>query len=449
MSAPSHAFSSAGSSWPVVVMGGGTAGLAAALASARTGTPTLLIERGGSLGGMATAALVHSLCGLFLLRKPEASPSSAQWANPGFPASFAFGLLTSGGAWGPVRMGQVEVLMHEPAALAAHADTLVRAQSDLTIWLHTEVVEASVRSGALVALSALCRGRRHILRPRVVVDASGDAELAALTGHPCELAPADQLQRPAWICALAEAPHASLAGDQRLRLAGEIASAVHRGLLPRAALGAGFRPLKKPGEAMLTLDLDPPENLPLDPLDPTCLTAVEMHGRALAGTLVAFLAEHVPGFEHVRIAAMPARCGVRESRRWRTRQRLETEDLLTSRRHDQAVARTAWPMELRENTRGPRLRFPADLQPCDIPLGCLQAAELENVLVAGRCIGSSHEAQASIRVMGTCLATGEAAGLGATLHATGRTVSAAAIQERRAALIAQDPAAPWPLPAAR
>jgi hypothetical protein len=77
-------------------------------------------------------------------------------------------------------------------------------------------------------------------------------------------------------------------------------------------------------------------------------------------------------------------------------------------------------MEMREQATGARLRFPRDDRAMQIPLGALRVEGVPNLLVAGRCIAASHEAQASLRVIGTCLATGEAAGLAAALLADGR-----------------------------
>src|SRR5687767_138276 len=92
----------------VIVAGGGAAGLAAAIAAARTGAETLLIERTGSLGGMVSASLVHSICGLYPLA-PKGD-GVLPFANPFFPAEFATRLCREGGANGPHRMGRVDVL---------------------------------------------------------------------------------------------------------------------------------------------------------------------------------------------------------------------------------------------------------------------------------------------------------------------------------------------------
>ena len=88
-------------------------------------------------------------------------------------------------------------------------------------------------------------------------------------------------------------------------------------------------------------------------------------------------------------------------------------DLLQGTRFEDEVALASWPIELRETAKGPRFRFPEENRPCGIPLRSLRSCDLQNLFVAGRCIASSHEAQGAIRVIGTCLATGEAAGIAA------------------------------------
>ncbi|MGE9269298.1 MAG: FAD-dependent oxidoreductase [Verrucomicrobiales bacterium] len=115
------------------------------------------------------------------------------------------------------------------------------------------------------------------------------------------------------------------------------------------------------------------------------------------------------GWAQARVAYWPMRAGVRESRRWKGRVCLTGEAILDGKRGEDDVAKATWPLELRETHRGPKLRFPREGRYAGIPAGALQAAEFEQLFVAGRCLSCDHEAQASIRVMGTCFATGEAA----------------------------------------
>ncbi len=143
----------------------------------------------------------------------------------------------------------------------------------------------------------------------------------------------------------------------------------------------------------------------------------KIDGRELAVRLVDFLRHEGPGFAASYVAAWPARAGVRESRRivgsdidWRR----------TISSKEDASFPMGWPLPRgRWNYEKPQKvqswRFPTGDEPCAVPLRALQAAEDEALFMAGRCISCSHEAQASVRVIGTCLATGEAAGLAAAL----------------------------------
>src|SRR5450432_1560125 len=201
----------------VLVVGGGSAGVAAAVAAARNGAHTVLVERQGSLGGMASAALVHSICGLYLLTEKE----EAVFANPGFPMEFATRLLKSGGAIGPVRMGRVHVLLQHPTAFAHLCDVIVSQTKNLSVRFHTEVIGATTDSTEIC-----CRGVRETIEPRTLVDASGDAALAAFLNAECEQENGARLQRPAFIFSMLGVNENALSDDGRLRLAHRIVAAV-------------------------------------------------------------------------------------------------------------------------------------------------------------------------------------------------------------------------------
>ena len=128
--------------------------------------------------------------------------------------------------------------------------------------------------------------------------------------------------------------------------------------------------------------------------------------------------------------AWPARAGVRESRRATGVCELTKDDFLKGAAFDDGVASTSWPMELRERATGPRWQFPETPRAAQIPLRSLRHRDVENLWIAGRCISASHEAQASIRVIGTCLATGEAAGIAAAEDLASRETNWQAAAER-------------------
>ncbi len=387
----------------VLVAGGGSAGLAAAIAAARAGAKTLLIEHHGSLGGMATASLIHSVCGLYQIT-PDSTPV---WANHGFPKEFATRLLEMGGAHGPVRMGKLDVLLTHPTTFAQLADTLVAGTPNLEVRFHSTLISASTDLGEVEIFT---RGQREIIHPRAVIDATGDGTLAALAGAAFEQETSEKLQRPAFIFGLQGIAPDALCDDARLKISRHLAIAIQSGKLSPIALGASFRASGRTGEAYISIDL-PAENY--DPLDAACLSHLETEGRAIASALARFLASEVPGFSGSFISLFPTRIGVRESRRIIGQYRLETADIETGATFPDAIAIATWPMEMRETAKGPRLRYSTNDRPCAIPLRALRARDHSNLFMAGRCISTSHEAQASIRVIGTCLATGEAAGTAA------------------------------------
>jgi len=172
-----------------------------------------------------------------------------------------------------------------------------------------------------------------------------------------------------------------------------------------------------PGKVRVTIDLDA-EGDHYSPLNPECLTRLQILGKKLAFELENYLRTSLAGFEKCRIATLPARIGVRESRRVLGRYQLTGADIVCGAEFRDAVCRSAWPIELRENATGPRMRYPSENRACDVPLRSLLSAEIDNLLMAGRCISSTHEAQAALRVIGTCMAVGQAAGLAATQIAT-------------------------------
>ncbi|HYR57180.1 MAG TPA: FAD-dependent oxidoreductase, partial [Chthoniobacteraceae bacterium] len=219
----------------VLVAGGGSAGLAAAVSAARLGARTLLVEHHGVLGGMAPAALVHSICGLYRL---PAGGSAPVFANGGFAREFAERLIAAGGASGPVRMGRVDVLLQQPTAFARVADAIAQETPRLEVRLHTELVAVAED---LSSVEVACRGRSEKIAARAIVDATGDGNVAALSGAEFEQEPAERLQRPAFIFALGAVEGGAAAEAARLRIARRIVDAVRVERLPAGALGAALR----------------------------------------------------------------------------------------------------------------------------------------------------------------------------------------------------------------
>ena len=397
-------------SWDVIVAGGGSAGTAAALAAARAGARTLLLERHSLLGGMGAQALVHTFCGLF---HPDVSRPWA-WLNAGVPAEIGARMMEVTGQTAPDLMGKVYVLRQHPSLFAGIADELCSTEPLLTRLSGVEWT--ALRRVGGWELEAAGKGARQVLAARALVDCTGDASGARLAGCPGWLLPrAARLYRPAYVCAF---HHVSGGQDDtwRLNLGGRIVRAVQEGRLPAAALGAGFRASPFKGEVFLTVDLEAGQD-EWDPLDPAKRAGVEAEGRTVALALWRELRAAHPDFAQCPPPVLPAQAGIRESDCYAGDHVLTGDELAACARFDDEVALAGWPMEKRENARGPKFRFFERAEPAGIPARCLRRSDAPGLFFAGRCLSADHEALASVRVMGTCMATGEAAGRMAAEHA--------------------------------
>jgi hypothetical protein len=154
----------------------------------------------------------------------------------------------------------------------------------------------------------------------------------------------------------------------------------------------------------------------VDPLDPDDLTRAEVEARAQVMELVAFFRSDVPGFKNARLAATATQIGIRESRRIVGAYTLTAEDVLQARRFDDAIARSAYPIDIHNpggsGTTTHRLPPGASYE---IPYRCLVPQRIDDLLVAGRCISTTHEALASTRLTPTVMTLGQAAGTAAAL----------------------------------
>lgn len=392
----------------VAVVGGGLAGVAAALRAEACGARVVLVERDAELGGHISAAYVHTLCGLF----HSADDGPARYAHPGFPQDFAEAMRLVGAAGAPERAGRVFVLPIYPPRVAPATHALCRAAPGLELCLETRLVDAEIGVGG--AELAVVRGGvcRRIVATSVV-DASGDALCAALAGAETEEEHAESLQRPSFVFRLAGVECETIEGFGRLRLSHAVAGAARRGALPASCESLLVRRGEARDEVYVTLNLPPFDDLPYAPLDPENVAAHGARGESLAHVLLAFLKEQRPEFEGARLLAMPRRIGVRETRRIAGAVRLEGVDIDEGRRREDEVAQSTWPIELWQDHRRATFRYPQG--PASIPLGSLISRSHPHLLAAGRCVAASHDALGALRVLGTSMATGEAAGIAAAL----------------------------------
>jgi hypothetical protein len=353
---------------------------------------------------MATAGMVGTVCGLYH-GSPDGVPEPL---NDGFPETFARRLAAMPGCQKPVRRGRTFVLPYTPFAFACLADELVTATPHLDVYLHGYLVEVGAASRRIEALRIATSEGTLEMRATAVVDTSGDAAVAARAGAATEAAPLGERQLPALVFVLQQVDGGALGGAARLAVLRTLAAAEQDGRLPAGASNLTLAVSSQPGEVIGKLAVTGVADDRADDL--RYLTAAEQEGRRRVLAVTEFL-KTLPAFGRAFLSHVAPQVGVRESRRVVGRYQLTRDDVLSGRSFADAVARASWPIELwKEGERGATYEYLEDGQTYDIPLRSLQARDVDNLFVAGRCMSATHEALGSARVIGTCLATGDAVG---------------------------------------
>jgi hypothetical protein len=407
----------------VLVIGGGAAGIAAATAAGRAGAKTILLERYGYLGGLATTAQVGTICGLYL--RDTAGKQATPVAN-GFPIEFAACLQQAGGTKPLCVDRGLWVLPYSPPDFARVADAVVAETKNVQLVLHATVAETRAENSKIISVRALAWNEPVEIFPQAIVDSTGEATAAALAGANSENGATDQA--PALVFVL-ENVDPALAQRGLLEVRRELRRAVEAGSLPaiceRLALvpGTGAN-----GRLALKLSL-----LPANPDRALWqqVTDWERESRALLAPLHRFLVENVAAFRNARLESVAPQLGVRSGRRIVGRARLADKAVLKVEKSPFGIAQGCWPMERWTASPRPEMNYFAERDFYDIPLDCLRPVELENVFVAGRCLSAETGAMTSARVIGTALATGWAAGTAAAFQAANRSLDEAVVAIRK------------------
>ena len=381
----------------ILVAGGGVAGVPAAVAAARAGARVVLVEKSGALGGAGVTGLHRHICGLYLNGPAE----PVETLNVGLTREIVSGLKARCPSSQPLQMGRVWVLPFETAHLRAVYESLARAEPNLNVLSSFTVESVACDGQRISAVNIRTPAAAAAICPAAIIDATGSGEIIRLSGAPFELAPMSERQLGG--CAI----HlAGIAGDREFlgvkiaRVLAQLPNAETRDLPRFAAFAIG--PSADDGFCKFSIAPTPdsPDNDPL--------------GERL-GRLHALLAARLPELARSRILARSPRMereGIRLAGRWE----LDEASLLAARKFPDGVVRGAWPVEFwAHSSSAPSFAYLPDGDYAEIPRRCLRSRGIANLFACGRCLSASSRALASIRVMGTCMASGEAAGCEAAL----------------------------------
>ncbi|KRE92101.1 FAD-dependent oxidoreductase [Paenibacillus sp. Soil766] len=394
----------------VVVVGGGATGIAAAIAAARNGASTLLIEQRGYLGGMGTAALVPAFCpytdgekpvirgiGLDLLEKMKRA------AGEDFLNRYEQ-LLD----WVPI---DVETLkrVYDAEVLASGAQVLFHTVAD-------QVLLDGDRISGLVISN---KSGRSVVQAKLYIDASGDADLAALAGVPFQVGGDNGELQPGTMCYVVTGAD-KVRFNQFLTETGQhpqledlVTLAQQNGELPEGR--KRISGMAWVSNSVVGFNFGHVFNI--DGTKAEDLTRAAIEGRQLIDTQIRFLKKYVPGFEHIFLVHSGDQIGIRETRRIQGDYTLVVDDFLSMRSFEDDIARNSYFIDIHLANAGSTMtikHLPKG-KSHGVPYRCMLPQGKSNLIVAGRSVSSDRPVQGSLRVMPNCFAMGEAAGVAASM----------------------------------
>ncbi|MFD1486078.1 FAD-dependent oxidoreductase [Lacticaseibacillus baoqingensis] len=387
----------------VVVIGGGTAGFAAAIAAAKLNKQVLIIEDHAYLGGTATAGMVCQFLGF---NKGETTESqvgilddllkrlTAYHATSGVQTIYLSGIKEMG----------VGAATYNPDALKLILDEMVTA-AGVEVLFHTRMITAitedeKIKSVIIHNLSGIQR-----VEADVFIDASFHGSLAVAAGCDYKLGDDDGVLQPGTMMYRSDhvdaAEYHDVPRSEKKQLAnqGVAAGALNVGNLLSRSLpdGTFYTNMSR---------------VKVDPLDQEAYSQAEITGRKQISLISQYFKQSVPGFENAIVTDTADQLGLRDSRRIVGLYTLTNQDVLTSQTFPDTVASSDYPIDVHDaNGLSSVLKKPAGGQ-FHIPFRCLQT-KIANLVLAGRCLSTEYEAHACARVMATCMRLGEAAGIAA------------------------------------
>ncbi len=401
----------------VLVAGGGPAGIAAAVAAARRGAGTVLIERYGFLGGMATAGLVNPFMPWYVGRKPLVAGIFREMLDR----------MKAAGGFGARRAPQA----FDPEVLKLAADQICQ-EAGVQVRLHTLVADVDVEGQRIRRLWSDSKSGREEWTAQVFVDCTGDADLAFRAGVSCEEGrEGDHLTQPMTLnFRMAGVKIARMPSREEINRLFDKAKAEGRVVCPRENV-LWFHTTRPGVVHFNTTRVTGKSGVRAEDL-----TDAEVEARRQAHDLARFLVSDVPGFEKAYLQQSGVQIGVRESRRIRGEYVLTGDDVVEARKFPDGIARCNYPIDIHSPTgAGTVIREVPEGDWYEISYRCLVPVGIDNLLVAGRCISATHEGQSSLRVMPQCFAMGQAAGTAAAMASErGRPPREVAAEELHAAL---------------
>ncbi len=389
----------------IVILGGGSAGVAAAVAAARKGLQVILVERNAYLGGKATAAEVGTICGLYKFTRDE----EAAYIVAGFVKEFAEILQERSNTKPLHNTDGLHYLPYNIEAFKFISENFL-TQHKVTVLFSAVLKTVHVEGGKIVSVSVIAAGNPVTIQLSAIIDCSGDSIISKAAGLP--VIKSEYYQAAAQVFTLQNVEE-----DNEARL-GMILMKALRSAINNELLADFYDRVYIIHGSLQNKCVSLKIGIPLPVTnDPGNLQELKTVAESFAENLTAFLIAHVAAFKNASIQHIAPEVGTRIGQRSMGKYILSEEDVLQCKKFDDAIANAAWPIEEWGQQRRVQMRYFNLNDHYQVPAGCLQSNSIDNLFFGGRNISATDGAIASARVMGICLQTGYAAGCMAAAEA--------------------------------
>ena len=403
-------------SYDVIVAGGGFAGVGAALAAARQDKSVLIFDEGNAFGGAAAKNLVMP----FMAYWTTGDGNEKVYLTRGLFREICDKLRAMGG------MKDDKYFLEEELKLLLNR---MLQDAGVEILFHAKLVGAAQKDGRVTSLTVALAEGLATLEAKVYIDATGNGDLAALAGFPCRLGrEEDHLCQPMTLCFRVGGVDKEKWREEKPRLQALYAEKQAKGeiLNPRENILSFQSPL--PG----VIHFNTTRVIRCDPTSSRDLTKAELEAREQVFEMMAFLKENAVSFKDAYLLSTASAIGVRESRMIQGEVTLTAAKLKACEVPEDTVAVANYDIDIHSpDGAGTSHYYFKPGEYYGIPYRALVPKGSVNLLAAGRCISADHEAQASVRIMPICCATGEAAGVAAALACDAGSVQSVSVRELR------------------
>lgn len=385
--------------YDLVVAGGGLSGVAAAISAAREGIKVLLVEKSGCLGGAIANNLVY--------------PFMPYWTKVDNDKKYlSQGILKEIKERHDEYVDDCKDHEFNSEYLKIVLDDMT-AEADVDVLFHAVVYDVKTENRKVSSVDITAKAQKITVEADFFIDATGDGDLFYLAGCDYQLGrESDNLCQPMTTCFRMSGVDLDLFTEERPGLQQLYKEKQARGEIknPRENILVFF------GVGEDVLHFNSTRVVMLDPTNPFDVSKAEVIARKQIHELISFLKENSDAFHESALISVAINIGVRESRKLRGVHILTGDELINCTRFEDSIALGNYDIDIHSPTgTGTSHRYFAEGEYYTIPYRSLLPKEYDNLLVAGRCISATHEAQVSVRIMPICCCLGEAAGMAAAI----------------------------------